>query len=34
MFRALLFGLPALIILRIVARQGPARAPSRYRQSA
>ncbi|MBN9353287.1 MAG: oligosaccharide repeat unit polymerase, partial [Hyphomicrobium denitrificans] len=34
MFRALLFGLPALIILRIVARQTPTRAPYRYRQSA
>jgi hypothetical protein len=33
MFRALLFGLPALIILRIVARQTPTRAPYRYRQS-
>jgi len=34
MFRALLFGLPALIILRIVARQAPAIAPSRYQRSA
>lgn len=34
MFRALLFGLPALVILRVVARQTTARAASRYRHSA
>ncbi|AGK56626.1 transmembrane prediction [Hyphomicrobium denitrificans 1NES1] len=34
MFRALLFGLPALLILRIVARQTPAAVSSLYRRPA